>query len=136
MSPFSREGRELQATELAALTRGVKKQLRARMRATRCALPPAALEARSGRIAERLAELDVFRAARGVALFWPMEGRGEVDLRRLDAELERRGVARYYPFMDPAEPGFVTGFRRIERSSELELRGQGFLEPPRAAPVA
>lgn len=124
-----------QQNELDELARGVKKQLRARMRATRRALPAPALSARSARITRHLEALEVFQNARAVGLFWPMPG-GEVDLRPLDASLAKRGVARYYPFMDPSETGFTTGFRRIAEQSELELRGRGFLEPPRGAETA
>ena len=92
--------------------------------------------ARSSRIVEVLEQLEPLRSARAVASFWPMAGRAEVDLRALDRWLGERGVARYYPFMDPNGPGFVTGFRRVERSEELQPRGQRFAEPPRDAPVA
>jgi 5-formyltetrahydrofolate cyclo-ligase len=114
----------------------VKKQLRARMRAVLSALPESAVAARSARIIERLHAIDVFERARSVALFWPMEESGEVDLRTLDAVLEARGAARYYPFMEPTENGFTTGFRRIQRSSELARGERRFHEPPRSAPVA
>lgn len=118
--------------ELRALARRVKSQLRARMRATRRALPPAAVAARSARVVHHLEALDELRAARAVALFWPIEGRGEVDLRPLDAELMRRGVARYYPFMEAVAPGnYTTGFRRVERPDDLELSGHGFYQPSR-----
>lgn len=121
---------------LGDLTRRVKKQLRSRLRATRRALPESAVLARSARIIAALEEIEAFRRAQAVGLFWPMEGRGEVDLRPLDQELDRRGVARYYPFMDPQGQGYTTGFRRIEEPEELQLRGQKFVEPPRDAKVA
>jgi 5-formyltetrahydrofolate cyclo-ligase len=113
-----------------------KKQLRARMRAILRALPASAVAARSTRIIERLLEVEALRSARGVALFWPMESSGEVDLRALDEVLESRGVARHYPFMDPTPTGFTTGFRRIERTSELARGERRFYEPPRTAPCA
>lgn len=127
---------DLSPEELNDLTRRVKKQLRSRMRATRRALPPAAVAARSARVIELLNGIEVFRRAAAVGLFWPIEGHGEVDLRALDRELDERGVARYYPFMDPkAQGGYNTGFRRIEEPGELSLRGQKFVEPPRDAKV-
>jgi 5-formyltetrahydrofolate cyclo-ligase len=122
--------------ELADLGRRAKKQLRARFSATRRALPPAAVLARSARIVEVLDSLEPLRNARAVAAFWPMEGRGEVDLSELDRRLGERGVLRYYPFMDPKGDGFVTGFRRIESVRDLQLRGRRFVEPPRDAPRA
>lgn len=124
------------ADTLEALGRRAKKQLRARLSATRRALPPSAIQARSERIVEVLSALAPFAAARAVALFWPMEDRGEVDLRRLDESLRERGVGRYYPFMDPKGEGFSTGFRRVASSAELQHRGRRFVEPPPDAPVA
>jgi 5-formyltetrahydrofolate cyclo-ligase len=129
--------RDLSADEaLAAFGQLAKKKLRERSRAVRRALPPAAVQARSNRIVEVLQRLDPVGSARAVASFWPMAGRAEVDLRALDRWLAERGIARYYPFMDPKGPGFVTGFRRIERSEDLAPRGQKFAEPPRDAALA
>lgn len=121
---------------LSAFGQLAKKKLRERSMATRRALPPAAVQARSGRIVELLQRLDPVRSARAIASFWPMPGRSEVDLRAFDRWLGERGAVRYYPFMDPKGSGFVTGFRRIESSEELEPRGQKFAEPPRDAAVA
>lgn len=118
---------------LAAYGQLAKKKLRERMGATRRALPEAAVQARSARIVDVLEQLEPLRAARAVAAFWPMPGRAEVDLRALDRWLAERGVARYYPFMDPKGEGHVTGFRRIESSADLVPRGQRFAEPPRDA---
>jgi 5-formyltetrahydrofolate cyclo-ligase len=131
----------LPADQLKLFADKARKQLRGRMRATRGAVPSAALALRSRRIVERLLALPVLQRATGVALFWPLEQNREVDLRSLDAELAARGVARYYPFMDPstdAQGGasFTTGFRRVESTSTLADRGHRFLEPPPAAPVA
>jgi 5-formyltetrahydrofolate cyclo-ligase len=122
--------------EREELGRRAKKQLRARLSATRCALPPAAVQARSGRIVEALESLEPVRRARSVASFWPMAGRAEVDLRALDQRFAERGVVRYYPFMDPKGAGFSTGFRRIESVVDLQLRGRRFVEPPRDAASA
>lgn len=127
---------EVDAEELAALGARAKKQLRARLSATRRALPQSAVLARSARIVEALASLHPIRRARGVAAFWPMDGRAEVDLRELDRRLGDAGVDRFYPFMDPRGDGFGTGFRRIDAPSDLQMRGKRFLEPPREAPVA
>jgi 5-formyltetrahydrofolate cyclo-ligase len=126
-----------QGTELAELGKRVREQLRARARGTRAALTPSVVEARSRAIVDTLRGLEVVRRAKSVALFWPRAAQREVDLRELDAELAERGVARFYPFMDPNDSGgFATGFRRITSSSELASRGRGFAEPPIDAPVA
>lgn len=127
---------ELSPDELNDLTRRVKKQLRARMRGTRRALPATVVSARSARVIEALDGIEAFRRADAVGLFWPIEGHGEVDLRALDRALDERGVARYYPFMDPKGEGYSTGFRRIEEPRDLMLRGQKFVEPPPDAKVA
>ena len=127
---------DLSPDELQELTRRVKKQLRSRMRGTRRALPGAAVSARSARVIETLEGIGAFRRADAVGLFWPIEGHGEVDLRALDRALDERGVARYYPFMDPRGRGYSTGFRRIEEPGQLVLRGQKFAEPPPEAKVA
>ena len=127
---------ELPAGEHAALATRVRERLRARMNATRRALPKPALAARSQLITERLLALPWLREARSVASFWPLLERGEVDLRALDAQLESRGVARFYPFMTPTERGFTTGFRRISSAAELVRRQQTFCEPPPEAEAA
>jgi 5-formyltetrahydrofolate cyclo-ligase len=124
------------AEELLALGRKAKKQIRARMRGMRRALPASAVAARSRRIIAGLEAIEAFRDARAVALFWPLSEQAEVDLRPLDEELRRRGVARYYPFMTPTERGHQTGFRRVEETEQLALRGQKFLEPPPESPAA
>lgn len=102
----------------------------------RRALPPSAVALRSAKIVERLLALECVQRARAVASFWPISGEAEVDLRALDTELARRGIERYFPFMDPTEGGHVTGFRRIEHTGELSSQGKQFMEPPRAAPRA
>jgi 5-formyltetrahydrofolate cyclo-ligase len=91
---------------------------------------------RSLRIVAALSQLSLLQRARTVGLFWPRESHREVDLRSLDARLRAHGVGIYYPFMDPTEYGFSTGFRRVDSVLELQPRGQAFVEPPPAAPTA
>lgn len=116
----------------------VRKQIRSRMRATRLAVPRSGIASRSQKIVEALLGTERVSRAAGVALFWPIESKAEVDLRGLDAELRARGRRLYYPYMDPGnEPGsHVTGFRRVERVEELQDRGRLFREPRPTAPVA
>jgi 5-formyltetrahydrofolate cyclo-ligase len=126
-----------QGAELAELGKRAREQLRARARATRAALTPSVVAARSRAIKDRLSALAAVRGAKSVALFWPRAAQREVDLREFDAELAGRGVARFYPFMDPnGRGGFATGFRRIASTTELAPRGRGFAEPPAQAPIA
>ncbi len=100
------------------------------MRATRRALLPSVVAARSARIVEALAQLPPLQQARAVGLFWPRAAHAEVDLRPLDSSLRERGVATFYPFMDPrGEGAFTTGFRLVERTEQLQPRGRGFAEP-------
>lgn len=128
-SPFSPEW----TTEFASRA---KVAIRKRMKALRSSHPASALAARSRALVERLLEEPELDRLRGVALFWPMIERGEVDLRDFDGQLRERGVAVYYPFMDPTPSGFRTGFRLSRDASELQDRGQKFFEPPLDAPEA
>jgi 5-formyltetrahydrofolate cyclo-ligase len=120
----------------SALGLRVRAQMRARMLATRRAIGPAAVAARSERIVSALLSLAVVEKARSVGLFWPRTSHAEVDLRPLDRQLRERGVSLYYPFMDPKGQGFVTGFRAVRSAQELLPRGRGFAEPPPGASVA
>jgi 5-formyltetrahydrofolate cyclo-ligase len=134
-------GAPLDADQMKIFSDKARRQLRARMRSTRGALPKAAVQVRSRAIVERLLGLGVLQRAKRVGSFWPLERNSEVDLRALDAALESRGIARYYPFMDPKGGGenpvsFTTGFRPIASVTDLVERGRGFAEPPPEAKVA
>ncbi len=122
------------------LRRRVKRELRKRARGVRKATPLDAIAARSARVVERLVELDAIRAARSVALFWPIEIEHEVDLRALDTALRLRGVRVAYPALERgASPDERTGrmtFHFVDDTRELAVRGGGFAEPPvGAAPL-
>lgn len=135
MTDETNQGRPLPSDLEAEFARRAKKQIRARAKAVRLGLPETARNARSERIVASLSELDVVRGARGVALFWPMVERGEVDLRPLLGILRERGVSTFFPFMEPKEGGFSTGFREVRGESDLVECGRGFVEPI-AGPVA
>jgi 5-formyltetrahydrofolate cyclo-ligase len=124
----------LYADEVIAVK--VKAELRKRMRGLRRAAPAAACEARSEKIRERLLSLPRVAAARSIALFFPIEGRNEVNLVPLDAALRARGVAIGYPSIDPESR--VMCFRTVADTDALEERGFGFREPaadcPKLAP--
>lgn len=111
-----------------------KAVLRKRARALRGALPPGAAEARSAKIVASLAALPRLIAARAVALFYPIEGRNEVDLLALDAQLRAAGKRVAYPAIDPETR--VMTFRLVDDLATLEERGLGFREPAPSAPEA
>jgi 5-formyltetrahydrofolate cyclo-ligase len=109
-----------------ALRYRAKAALRQRVRALRNTIPGEALAARSQRIVLSVLALPALAAARSVALFWPIEGRNEVDLRPLDAELRARGTRIAYPSIDEAR---VMTFRWTDDPAAMEERGLGFREP-------
>lgn len=111
----------------------VKAELRKRMRGLRRAAPRDACEARSAKIRATLLALPAVQAARSIALFFPIEGRNEVDLVPLDAELRARGVVVGYPIIEPESR--VMSFRAVASLEALEERGFGFREPSLDSPV-
>jgi 5-formyltetrahydrofolate cyclo-ligase len=127
---------ELQKAVVEALVAQAKRQIRARMRGLRAALPASAVAARSAAVVERLAALPVLRAARSVALFWPIVSKNELDLTALDSALRAQDKHIFYPAMLPTDGGYHTGFRRTDDVRSLSDRGRGFAEPPHDAPEA
>jgi 5-formyltetrahydrofolate cyclo-ligase len=126
---------EIEGPVLERLTARAKEQIRRRARALRNAVPESALLARSEHVSARLLAMAELQAPRGVALFWPMAGRREVDLRNADVECRLRGAALFYPFMGrrgDAEGGFA----EVSDASLLQSGGHGFLEPPDGAKLA
>ncbi len=117
-----------------AIRLAAKAELRKRARALRASMPREGILARSARIAERLASLPAVRGARTLALFWPIEGRNEVDLRSFDAALRAEEKRVAYPSIDQ-DTGAMT-FRFVEDTRALEERGLGFEEPDPAAEEA
>jgi 5-formyltetrahydrofolate cyclo-ligase len=127
----------LGSEELGPYATAAKKQLRAKLRRVRQALPESRWQSRNQVICSRLLAHPALAAPRGVALFWPMVERREVDLRPLDASLRERGIPIFYPFMERCEDGsHLTGFRLVGAVSELSLQGRGFAEPRASAPLA
>jgi 5-formyltetrahydrofolate cyclo-ligase len=112
----------------------VKAELRKRLRALRATTPLEACQERSAKIRRRLLALRSLQSARGVALFWPIVEKHEVDLRPLDTELRASGVRIAYPSIDP-ETREMT-FRFVDDTALLEERGFGFREPPLTSAVA
>ena len=118
-------------TQEDLLRRKVKAELRKRMRALRNTAPASACEERASKIRATLLGLPEMARARSVALFWPIEGRNEIDLRPLDAELRARRVRVAYPAID--EESRVMTFRFVENPEEMDERGFGFREPSAGA---
>lgn len=115
------------------VARRAKAELRKRLRGLRNTHPESACAARSAKIVARVLDLEAMADAKRVALFWPILGRREVDLRPLDAELRARGKEVAYPAIDP-ETNVMTFRFATER--DLEERGLGFAEPPPSATEA
>jgi 5-formyltetrahydrofolate cyclo-ligase len=144
---------EIDAAVEEVLRRRAKAVLRQRARALRGTIPRAALAERIARILAGLARLPALhaldlvigptappvdpgaavasRAEAGpplaVALFYPIEGRNEVDLRPLDVALRQRGARVAYPSIDPDSR--VMTFRFVSNIESMDERGLGFREP-------
>jgi 5-formyltetrahydrofolate cyclo-ligase len=121
------------AFELALRYRA-KAALRQRARALRNSIPRGAAGERSARIAARVEALPCVAAAGAVALFWPIEGRNEVDLTAVDARLRALHKRVAYPSIDPETR--VMTFRFVDDPEAMEERGLGFREPSPDAPEA
>ncbi len=111
-----------------------KAELRKRLRALRNTIPASAIAERSAKIQARLEHLPQFVQAKHVALFWPIDGRNEVDLRPLAARLKDRGVSIAFPSIDPETR--VMTFRVPPNPETMEERGLGFAEPAYEDPEA
>jgi 5-formyltetrahydrofolate cyclo-ligase len=117
-----------------ALRYRAKAALRQRARALRSTIPHEAILERSKRLVSALAGLPELAAAKSVALFYPIEGRNEVDLRALDKALRERGARVAYPTIEPESR--VMTFRFVDDIESMEEQGFGFREPPATAPEA
>lgn len=110
-----------------ALRYQAKAVLRKKARALRNSVPKSAIAERSARIVSSLESIDVFARATTVALFWPIEGRNEVDLVALDGRLRARGVTVAYPAIDPETRAMT--FRFVDDPADMVEQGLGFREP-------
>lgn len=111
-----------------------KAVLRKRMRGLRASIPADAIAERSAKIRAALEARPEIARASVVALFWPIEGRNEVDLRPLAEALRARGVRVAFPAID-AETRVMT-FRIPADPAAMEERGLGFQEPSPEEPEA
>lgn len=106
----------------------VKRVLRQQMRAVRNALPVAAREARSQRIAERVVELPEFEAARTVVAF-----------ASTGSEVQTRAVIESVWSRDrklalPRVTGDALSLREVTPQTELQPGAFGVVEPPEDSP--
>jgi 5-formyltetrahydrofolate cyclo-ligase len=124
----------LDPAALEMLAYQAKAALRKRARALRNSMPREAIAQRSARIVEKVEALPEVARAAGVALFWPIEGRNEVDLTALDARLRAAGKRVAYPSIDPDTRVMV--FRWVDDPTAMDERGLGFREPDPSAPEA
>lgn len=131
------------STDVETLLRyKAKAVLRQRARNLRSTIPSEAIAQRSAAIVERLLGMPEILGAKSVALFYPMERRHEVDLRTLDAALRARGVRVAYPRIDGGDEEDSPiakqrmSFRFTGAITDLDERGQIYLEPSGAAEVA
>lgn len=111
-----------------------KSELRKRARALRNTVPQSAIAERSAKIQSRLEKLPQIRAAQRIALFWPIEGRNEVDLRIFAKSLRDQGISVAFPSIDPESR--VMTFRFPPDPEKMEERGLGFAEPAYEDPEA
>jgi 5-formyltetrahydrofolate cyclo-ligase len=123
---------ELDPEMVRELARRAKIVLRKRARGMRASVPESAIAQRSAAIVARLDQDETVAAAREVALYWPIEGRKEVDLTALDPWLRGRGVRVFYPAIDPETRAMT--FRDPGDPARMQERGFGFLEPDPDAP--
>src|SRR5688500_15270620 len=111
---------EIDAEAEIVLRRRAKAVLRQRARALRNTIPSSAIKERSARIVSALLAMPEIAGAGSVALFYPIEGRNEVDLRELDAALRLRGARIAYPTID--EETRVMTFRFVAEMEAMEER--------------
>jgi 5-formyltetrahydrofolate cyclo-ligase len=111
----------------------VKAELRRRMRGVRATLPASARDEKSRAIAVQLLALPALARAKTAALFWPMEGRNEIDLRPVDASLRERGVRVAYPKTD-VDTGALS-FHFVEQPAAMCAGALGVCEPGESDPA-
>ena len=125
---------EIDAEAEMVLRKQAKAVLRQRARALRNTIPEGAIKERSARIVASLLGSPEIAGARSVALFYPIEGRNEVDLRALDAELRAKGARIAYPAIE--QETRVMSFRFVAETEAMEERGLRFREPAEDAEEA
>ncbi|MEE9252236.1 MAG: 5-formyltetrahydrofolate cyclo-ligase [Thermodesulfobacteriota bacterium] len=105
-----------------------KGEIRAVFRKRRMQLSGARSSVLSGLVAENLFSLERYRAARTVALYFPIAG--EVSTLEIFENSVRFGKAVYFPRVEGSE----LEFGRVCEMSELAVESYGIPEPPRSSP--
>lgn len=123
---------EFDAETVALLRQRAKQHLRQRMRQLRLSHPAGVRERWSQELAAQLLALPEFEAASSVALFWPIERLGEVDLRSVDAAARAAGKRVFYPTEREERPALA----RVMDPLELIATERGTREPPASEPIA
>jgi 5-formyltetrahydrofolate cyclo-ligase len=111
------------------------------MQALRLAVPRPARARRDADIVARLEALPEVAAAHAIALFYPMETRGEIDLLSLDRSARRGARAVLYPRLseqvrDGGDVPSLSGELARATADGLCQSAAGFLEPPATARAA
>ncbi len=120
---------DLDPEAVAVLRSRAKQYLRKRMRQLRLAVPQSARIKRSEALAKRVQALEEYRNAQAIALFWPIERMGEIDLRLVDSAARTAGKRVYYPGGTADSPELLA----VDDPNALEDRGRGYPEPPPTA---
>ena len=110
-------------TEPAPLSRP---QLRRMLRKARRALTPSEQRQAALGLYRQLAQHPLFRRAKHISLYLPMDG--EIDPRLLLRAAQRRGKATYLPVLS-AWPRTKMVFQRVRRGEKLKANRFGILEP-------
>ena len=111
-----------------------KADLRAQFRTYRARLTPAERDQKSRAIAARLQALPELQAARTVHLYWPMDARGEVDVRPLASWLQTQKKQLVLPVVRTFVSDGTEGPPRMEARAfdgihALQPNRWGVLEP-------
>lgn len=104
------------------------------MRSVRGALSPAAAAERSARIVATVTQTSAWAASRGIALFWPMIERREVDLRPLAGLARAAGKNVFYPRVNDEDGTMVLA--RVDDDDALIAGPLGAMGAPPEASAA
>jgi 5-formyltetrahydrofolate cyclo-ligase len=131
--------RSINPDEIRTMGLTLKAEVRNSMLRTRTMTPRESRDAMSLAIAKHLFGLEVWTAARSVALFHSIASKGEVDTAPLEKQAREEGKRVAYPRLDGDSPLLedqTMSFRWVDDVSTLAGKGRGFREPAVDAEVA